>query len=300
MNAVPKNNGIPEERSRPIRLIKIMLFSASIMPAIVAGAVAYADGYHNALAWLLASLGLLSGQAGADYLYYHFTHFHTDSRDAHTKIFAGWRPLFIGGWLKNEQALYAGFICLLAALIIGAYFVFQLGAVVLWLVLAGGLVSVFFTPLMLRGLKEPVVFLTFGPLCMLGMDFVLTHQFRLAPIIASLPVGFLVTVVAYLKGARYKLDEANGSEFILKLKPGLVGILLVLAYLSLLGAVSAGFLSPWALLGWLTIPFAWLLYRRLLTQKRIADYLWATVYALLVFIFTSLLMAGGMLLDVWI
>jgi hypothetical protein len=288
---------LPQERSRPIRLIKILLFSASIMPAIVAGAIAYNDGFENFPWWILAGLGLLIGQAGADYLYYHFTHFHTDSRDAHTKIFAGWRPLFIGGLLKNEHSVYAGFLCLFAALIIGIYFFFRLGPEVLWFVLAGGLVSIFFTPLMLRGLKEPVVFITFGPLCMSGVDFVLTQKFRLAPIISSLPVGFLVTVVAYLKGARYKIVEENGSEVILNLKPRLVGLLLVLAYLALADASISGFIPWWALVGLLTIPFSALLYRRLYIQKSIADYLWATVYSLLVFIITCALMALGIFVS---
>ena len=31
------------------------------------------------------------------------------------------------------------------------------GAAILWFALAGGLIAVFFTPLMLRGMKEPVV-----------------------------------------------------------------------------------------------------------------------------------------------
>ncbi len=150
---------------------------------------------------------------------------------------------------------------------------------------------------MLRGLKEPVVFLTFGPLCMLGVDFVLTRQFRFEPVLLSLPVGFLVTVVAYLKGARYKVAEEGGSEIILNLKPKLAGILLVLAYLGLIAAVSTCLVTIWALLGLLTIPFAAILYRRLLTQKRIVDYLWATVYALVVFISTCLLMAGGIFLS---
>ena len=163
---------LPEERSRPIRFIKILLFSASIIPAVVAGALARADGYGDPPRWLLAALGLLIGQAGADYLYYRFTHYHTDSRDAHTRIFAGWRPLFIGSLLKKEQALWAGFACLAAALAIGVYFFLRLGPAVLWFVAAGGLVSIFFTPLMLRGLKEPVIFITFGPLCMAAVDFV--------------------------------------------------------------------------------------------------------------------------------
>jgi hypothetical protein len=110
----------------------------------------------------------------------------------------------------------------------------------------------------------------------------------------SLPVGFLVTVVAYLKGARYKLIEKGGSEIILNLKPRVVLILSILAYVSLIGVVAFGFCSPWALLGLLTFPFSLILYRRLCVQKKIADYLWATVYALVVFIATCLLISLGL------
>jgi hypothetical protein len=110
-------------------------------------------------------------------------------------------------------------------------------------------------------------------------------------------VGFLVTVVAYLKGARYKIVEESGSEVILNLKPRLVGLLLVLAYLALADASISGFIPWWALLGLLTIPFSALLYRRLYIQKSIADYLWATVYSLLVFIITCALMTLGIFVS---
>ncbi len=288
---------ISEERSRPIRFIKIMLFSASIIPAIVAGSLAYADCYINWIFWLLAAVGLFFGQAGADYLYYFFTHYHTDSCDAHSKIFAGWKPLFIGSLFKNEHSIYVGFSCLFVALLIGVYFFFQLGTPILWLVLAGGLISIFFTPLMLHGLKEPTVFITFGPLCMLGVDFVITQKFRLAPVMVSLPVGFLVTIVAYLKGARYKIVEEGDSEIILNLKPKIVLILSILSYISLVAAVAFKFCSPWALLGLLTFPFSLILYRRLLVQKKIADYLWATVYSLVVFIVTCLFISLGLIIS---
>ncbi len=291
------DNVLPEERSRPIRFIKILLFSASVMPAMVAGALARNCGRIDFSDWGLAALGLILGQAGADYLYYRFTNYHTDSRDAHTRIFAGWRPLFIGGPLKNEHSLHAGILCLFAALVIGVHFFLRLGAPVLWFVLAGGVVSLFFTPLMLRGLKEPVIFLTFGPLCVSGVDFVLTRQFRAEPLVASLPVGFLVTVVAYLKGARYRVVEEGGSEVILNLKSRVVTVLLILAYASLAGSVISGFVSPWALSGLISMPFSALLLRRLGTQRRIADYLWATVYSIVIFITTCLLMASGILLS---
>lgn len=97
-------------------------------------------------------MGLCIGQAGADYLYYYFTHFHTDPRDAHTKIFAGWRPLLMGVCIKPEHTVYAGAACLAADLGIGVYFLTQLGGMIAWLA------AVFFTPLRLKGLKEPVIF----------------------------------------------------------------------------------------------------------------------------------------------
>jgi len=290
---------ISEERTRPIRFIKILLFSASIIPTLVAGALAFADGYSN-LAWLiLAGIGLFIGQAGGDYLYYYFTHFHTDTRDAHTKIFAGWKPLFAGSWLKNEHTLQAGIVCLMIALVIGVYFYLQLGAAVLILALAGGLIAIFFTPLMMRGFKEPVVFLTFGPLSMLGVDYVLTQQFRLEPLIASLPIGFLVTLVAYLKGAHFRIKEDSDSSIILNLKPNTAVVLLALAYLTLIAGASSKYLEPAVLLGLLTLPFAVILVKKLKTYKKISDYLWATVYALLVFIITGLLMAAGFLNSVY-
>ncbi len=64
---------------------------------------------------------------------------------------------------------YVGFfLSFNCSFLIGIYFFLQLGTPILWLFWAGGLVSIFFTPLMLHGLKEPTVFITFGPLCMLG------------------------------------------------------------------------------------------------------------------------------------
>jgi len=132
---------------------------------------------------------------------------------------------------------------------------------------------------------------------MAGIDFVLTQRLRPEPLVASLPVGFLVTVVAYLKGARYRVAEEDGSEVVLDLKPRLAGLLLLLAYLSLAGPVLARATPPWTLLGLLTVPLSALLYRKLHTQKRIADYLWATVLSLVIFIATGLLIAAGFVLT---
>jgi len=245
---------------------------------------------------VLALSALFIGQAGADYLYYYFTHYHTDARDAHTKIFAGWRPLFTGTLLKPQQSVYAGFACLGLDALIGTYLYLQLGIVVIYLALLGGLAAVFFTPLMLRGLKEPVIFFTFGPLCMVSIYYVLTREFSMDVMIVSVPVGLLVTVVAYLKSTRYEVIEEKGERIVLKLNKATVATLIAASYASLAGVAIAGAITRWAMLGLLTMPLAWRLLRILSTRNNIADYLRATVLSLFILDVTGLLIAAACVL----
>ena len=59
-----------ERREKAIRVIKYMLFSATIAPVILGGALTYTSEVFTRLNFLLAGLGLVIGQAGGDYLYY--------------------------------------------------------------------------------------------------------------------------------------------------------------------------------------------------------------------------------------
>lgn len=283
-------------RAQAIRFIKYLLFSASLIPSLLAGAMAWSGGHGDLGTFLLVAFALFLGQAGGDYLYFYFTSFHTDQRDAHTKIFAGWKPLFTGTWLTDAQSLYAGIFCLGVDLLIGIHFFLKLGPTVLVLTAIGGAVAVFFTPLMLRGWKEPVVFLTFGPVTMLGVYFVLTGMLSLAPVIASFPIAFLVTLVAYLKSARFDVKGGDSGMVVLHISPATVAALLGSAFLSLAAAAAAGVVPPQALLGLLALPLAIPVLRRVNTESRIADYLWATVNSLLIFIAAGLLMALGYLI----
>jgi 1,4-dihydroxy-2-naphthoate octaprenyltransferase len=287
----------PAPQMKAIRFIKYLLFSASIIPCLAAGAMAFSTGKFSPGDFLLVTFALFIGQAGGDYLYFYFTNFHSDQRDAHTKIFAGWKPLFTGTLLKDKQTVYAGFACLALDLLIGIYFFLQLGPTILILAALGGAVAVFFTPLMLRGLKEPVIFVTFGPLTMLGVYFVLTHEMSLTPVIGSLPIAFLVTLVAYLKSARFEVQESAGDKVVLNINTRTIQWLLGLAYFSLILAVLSSFMPVWSLLGLLTLPFAYLVSKKVSSQSKVSEYLWATVYSLVVFIVTGLLIALGYLLK---
>jgi 1,4-dihydroxy-2-naphthoate octaprenyltransferase len=271
------------DRERAIRAIKVLLFTASIIPALVGGAVAYAAGPVNWSLFALATIGLFVGQAGGDYLYYYMTHFHTDARDAHTKIFAGWRPLFTGSILKPEQSVHAGIACLLLDLGIAIYFYSVIGTDILWFAFAGGLIAIFFTPLMLRGLKEPVIFITFGPLCVSGMTFALTRSLSIPALVASVPVGLFITVVAYLKSARFDVVDQAGDQVILKLSRAAIMTLLGLGYLSLVVGVALRYVPVVSLAGLLSLPLAWSVTSVVREkQSKVADYLWATVRSIVI------------------
>ncbi len=289
------------DREKAIRAIKILLFSASIVAAIVGGAVAASVAHVSLFLFFLATAGLFIGQAGGDYLYYYFTHFHTDARDAHTKIFAGWRPLFTGTVIQPEQTLHAGIVCLALDLAIAAFFVLRLGPDILWFALGGGLVAIFFTPLMLRGLKEPVIFVTFGPLCIVGMAFALTGSWAiLVPaLVASVPVGIFITVVAYLKSARFDVVDAAGESVVLKLSRAAIIVLLAIGYLSLIVGVVARVLPPLSLLGLVSLPLAVGVVRVVRgTSSRVSEYLWATVRSIVVSVVVGLFIAAAFVIPI--
>ncbi len=282
-----------QQRGSAIRVIKYALFSASIVPSFVGAALAYhlAPEQFNLLYAVLAGLGLFLGQMAGDYFYYYGTHFHSDARDAHTKIFAGWKPLYTDSFLGDRGTLWAGIACLVLDLAIAVFFTWQLGYEVMLLAAIGAGVAIFFTPLMLKGYKEPVIFFTFGPLVMAGIYYVLTRQFGWDPIVVSLPLGFLITVVAYLKGARYELVQEGDQELILKLNRQVIIALSVLAYVSLGVAVAAGFIPLWGLLGFLALPISYSVLGVIRKgTSEVSSYLWAVVRAIL-----ALVLVGAVL-----
>jgi 1,4-dihydroxy-2-naphthoate octaprenyltransferase len=286
----------PAPQMRAIRFIKYLLFSASIIPCLVAGAMSHTAERYNGDWFLWVTFAIFIAQVGGDYLYYYFTHYHTDQRDAHTKIFAGWKPLFTDTLLKPEHTVFAGATCLLLAFFIGIFFYIQLGNTVILLAAIGGAVAIFFTPLMLRGLKEPVIFVTFGPLVMVGVYYVLTRELSLIPIWASLPVAFLVTLVAYLKSARFDVQDSASGKVILNVNVTTIRWLAGLAYISLVALVIVKILPVWSLAALITLPFAYMVTKKISKEQKVIDYLWATVFSLVVYVVTGGLIALGFII----
>ncbi len=283
------------DRAHAIRFIKVLLFSASIVPALVAGAVAFRLGAFDVPKLLLATLGVFLGQAGGDYLYYYYTHLKSDSSDPHGKIFAGWKPFFADGVLAGNRVLFGAFICLAAALGIGIYFTLVVGPAVLMFAAVGGLIALFFTPLMQRGYKEPVIFIAFGPATVCGVVFVQTGEFSLLAFVASMPVAFLVTLVAHLKSARFKPAEGDDGEVLVELSRGLVTTLGLGAFVSVGLAVALRWLPVSTLIFLVALPVAIEVMRTAgRNQNQLMTYLWVVVRSLVLLVLGGCLIAAGL------
>lgn len=283
-----------DKRSPYILQIKFLLFTASIIPAFVTGVLVYPNDIFT-LNWALVIIGLFLAQAGGDYLYYYFTNNHTDQRDAHTKIFAGWKPLFAEYFRSKRTPFVVGLLVLHANVFIIAHFSATIGWKITAFALLGGLIAVTFTYFMLKGFKELVVFLAFGPLSMAGAYLALTGELDWLPILVSIPLGTLITIVAYLKGAKIEIS-ADGKN-VANLNLSLILFLMIAAFAFIVFLVMINILPIHSLLALLGIIPSIIIYKRLNSnQTSIPVYLSATVQSIFAMILTGFgIMAGWVL-----
>ncbi|MFO7864999.1 MAG: hypothetical protein R6U85_13455 [Salinivirgaceae bacterium] len=282
------------KRSRYILQIKFLLFAASLVPALVTGVLVY-PGNIFTIDWLLIITGLFLAQAGGDYLYYYFTNNHTDTDDSHTKIFAGWRPFFAERFKRKKTPFVVGLLILHANVFIIGYFSAVIGWKITVFALIGGFIAFFFTFLMRMGLKEVIVFLTFGPLSMAGAYLALTKELALLPVLVSIPLGLLITVVAYLKGAKIKVS--SDGENIVSLKLWLIKGMLIGAFASLAILIAAQLLPIHSILAFAGVIPATVLYKKIKNNTTaVPVYLSATIQSILTMIIVGLgIMAGWIL-----
>ena len=154
--------------------------------------------------------------------------------------------------------------------------------------------AVVFTSLALRGFKQIVIFLTFGPLSMLGVVYALSGGLVQEALAVSLPVGLLITAVAYLKGAHLEVREGEGRQVLINLDTWKLALLYTAAYSSLVAGVAIGLMPPWALLGLGSIPLAVAVTRGLRRSSgRVSHYVWAVVEAIVTLIAFGLLQVAG-------
>jgi 1,4-dihydroxy-2-naphthoate octaprenyltransferase len=239
-----------------LRATRLPFLTATFVPVLLGIAVA---GWTNGFNWWVALLTLIGGAcihlglnvandvfdttSGADAANVNPTQFSGGSRVVHYGLLS----------LRTIALMSLGFYAV--GIAIGVVLGATRGWDLLWLGVAGALVSLFYTapPLKLvhRGVGEIVVFLGFGPIMTLGAYFVQAQEYDWEPLLASLPVGILIALVLYVNEIPDRPADAAAGKRTLPVRLSKDAV--VNAY-AVAVALAFGLIVVFALAGWIVRP----------------------------------------------
>jgi 1,4-dihydroxy-2-naphthoate polyprenyltransferase len=257
-----------------LRATRLPFLTATFVPVLLGIAVA---GSQDAFNWWVALLTVIGGAcihlglnvandvfdttSGADAANVNPTQFSGGSRVVHYGLMS----------LRTITLLSAGFYA--AGIAIGLVLAATRGWDLLWLGVAGVLLSLFYTapPLRLvhRGLGEIVVALGFGPIMTLGAYFVQAQEYDLEPLLASLPVGILIALVLYVNEVPDRPADASAGKGTLPVRLSKDAIVngyaaaVALAFALIVVFAAAGWIVRPALIALAAAPLAVPVYRAL-------------------------------------
>ena len=200
-----------------LRATRLPFLSATFVPILLGIAVA-AD--VNGFNWWLALLTLVGGAAihlGVNVFNDVFdTQSGADEANVNPTQFSGGSRVILYGLVSMRQMALLSLAFYAVGIGIGVFLAAQSGWGLLWIGVAGALISVFYTapPLKLvhRGLGEVCVALGFGPIMALGAYYVQTGSYDLEPLLASLPVGILIALILYLNEVPDRPADARAGK----------------------------------------------------------------------------------------
>lgn len=193
---------------------------------------------------------------------------------------------FLSGGLLSETIFAVLTWSLLAvAVLCGTVLSIYSGWEIFWFVAAGALIAYFYVAPPLRfgyrgkGYSEFAIFVAFGIMPVLGSYFVQTGEFSLKPVLLSVPVGLLTTLLLFNHHfLHWKADEQAGKRTLVVVwgeRKSLIfsRVLLYMSYASLIVCVGFGVLPVYALLALLTAIAPVHVYRGLQPQNASPAYL---------------------------
>lgn len=260
----------------PLWVVKLRapFFTADLVAVCLGAAVAWVQaGAFNLWYFLLTLAGAICINAGTNMTNDYFDH--TWGSDEVNKEFAnpftGGSRVIQMGLVKPKEMLWQGIAFFVVGSLIGLFLAFTRSWAVLGIGVIGVFCGYFYTAPPFRlartGFGELVVGLCVGLLMVLGAYVVQTQTLAWEPVIASLPVMLLITLVLWINQFQdMQADAAVGkNHWVVRLgrrrAVTVYGLLLAAVYLSLVAGVLFGPITPFALLGLLTLPLAIKAYR---------------------------------------
>ena len=151
---------------------------------------------------------------------------------------------------------------------LGLFFYFKCGILVAKIGIAAGIIAILYSFLSKIRLSEIAIAVMYGPLLFCGVNYVMTKTFSWEIFVLAIPTMIMTVVLLYIHSVMdfdYDLKEGHytiANIFNSQLESLIIlKILLVIAYVSLFG-ICIFDISNWqVLLGLLTIPLAYDLYK---------------------------------------
>jgi 1,4-dihydroxy-2-naphthoate octaprenyltransferase len=291
--------------------VRAAFFTATVVPILLGSVIAWAEG--SPFQWgyfLLTLIGGIFLHAGTNVANDYFDHRSgaDEQNFEYVRPYTGGSRIIQKGLLSPREVLAGAILLFLGGIFIGLFLVATRGVAIFYLGLVGVFCGFFYTAppfrLVATGFGELLIGLNFGVLMTLGAYYVQAQRFSSEALVASLPVSFLIAGVLYINEFQdSKSDKATGKLHLVarlgrrKAARGYVA-LTVATYATIVLGVIANRLSPFTLLGLLTLPIAVKGARTALHYYD--DYLKLTpanVAMIMTHMFTGILMTIGYLLD---
>jgi 1,4-dihydroxy-2-naphthoate octaprenyltransferase len=252
-----------------LEAVRAPFFTAVLVPVLLASVMAWVEGAPVQLGYFFLTLiASIFMQAGTNVINDYSDHLNRcdEINKDFQRPFTGGSRMIQKGILTPHETL-TGAICFFAAsTVLGLILVYLRGLPILYLGLIGTFCGIFYTlppfNIVARGFGELIVGLCFGTLMMLGAYYVQAQAFSSAVIVASLPPTLLIAGVLYINEfPDWAADAASGKRHLvvrMGRQRAVYGYYAILAgtYLSIVIGVATRILTPWTLLGLLTVPMA--------------------------------------------
>jgi 1,4-dihydroxy-2-naphthoate octaprenyltransferase len=222
------------------------------------------EGYFHFGHFLLAMFGSILVHITVNVI--NDYHDYIDGIDLNTQRtpFSGGSGVLPLNLLKPKQAFWFGTVCLLVAMVIGAYFCFTKGWLLFPLLLLAGFAAYFYNVYLARWhVGEIFAGVGFGPLLVLGSYYVQTGRYSWETLVASLAPGILTSNLLFLNEfPDWQADQKGGRRhFVISLGKKdasyLFVALLTASYLCILAGVITKMMPVVTLIGLGTIGFGW-------------------------------------------
>lgn len=254
-----------------IKAVRAPFFTATIVPVILGTAIAWSETNDvNYRLFGLALVGALLIHAGTNLVNDYYDHKSGNDWENKTPtVFSGGSRVIQDGLLKPQQIIRGAIFCYAASSAIGLYLSLIIGGSFLLLLgIFGVCVGVLYTasPVALsyrgHGFGELAVGLGFGPLMVVGANYVQTQQYSATAFFASVPIAVLITLVLLINEFPDYTADAKVGKLTLTVVLGkknaakLYLLLIFIVYFYTLALAVLAVLPKLSLITLLTMPLA--------------------------------------------